>query len=529
MSEISNLINVTFVDETSYAPDAGFDIIGCPFEHCWGPVNSLQVLNLNTFLEKYPEGQPIGASLSASVAYLHAWAQLRRALKAGAGNVECLRVQGNWKYTQWNLTFAATFALTASEAAEQFSALETNLACIATKFPGRPPKVGALADCVSLKLSVTVGTATSDPIKVQLIALDAADAETILETHYGSFDTTAVVDGQSFFIANVLERDSNYLAIQVNAIPVAPVADATVSAEMPVFAFPVAVASADYVLAIQDKYSDPEVSLSTIMLAPLNGDADINEALATIATDKKTCIFVTGFPLVTALSKANVESYITASLPAATFDMFSVFIAGKEIFKVCGKTIYLDCTAGWAGRCAQVAQQFRINQLPSAKAYGSFDGILASTLKFDDVLALHEKGVISVYTSNEGARIFGIRSRHPRQMSYFAKANISRVVTRLLKSVFPEVMSVIHTEVVSDATERAKFASKMNRIIDEFASAGNIRNESNVDVSNAINSDIQTAGGEKLHINFNIWFKKLVEKVNIKIIATDSSVTTTIN
>lgn len=530
MNEINDLINVTFEDAVSYSPDAGLDVIGCPIEHCWGPVNTLQILNLTSFLNLYPEAHPIGALSTASIVYLYAWAQLRRAFKAGAGQVEVYRAQGSWLYTRWDLTYAdPDHTLTASEEATQFSSEVTDLICIATKYPGRPPKTGIYADFVNLQVKVILGAVDEVPITIEVIGIDSDDAETVIETHYGSFDVDAVQDGQTYYIDNVLERDSKLVASQVNAIPVVPDAAETKEDDAAEFSAPTPVDSAAYVTAINAKYADPETSATTILLASLDGDDTLNDACAAIATAKKTCVFVVGFPTSTVLSSANVLSFITASLPAASYDKFTIFVAGNEIYKVLGKTMHLDCTGAWAGRVSQVATQFRINQLPSARTYGSFDGTLSSTLSFDEVLALHEVGVISVYTSNEGARIFGVRSRHPRQLSYYGKANISRVITRFLKSVFPEVLAVLHTEVVSDPTERARFDSIMNGILNEFIAAGNIKDESSVDVSNVINDDEQTNGGETLNINISLWFKKLTEKVNIKIIATDSSVTATIN
>jgi len=533
MSGLTDLINVTFVDQTSFTPEVGDDVVGCPIEHCWGPVGKLDTYNLPAFLRVFPEAFPIGASNTETNGYMNAWAQLRRALRAGAPAVETFRIQGGWLYEQMNIEdVLGTLTLVGETSATQFSA---DILSIATKYPGRPPKAGIYSDYNTLKFVVTLHITVVNPAEpVPQIAIEVfgvnTGGETLLESHVGDFNETSIVDGQSYFIEKVLERDSQVLAIKVNTVPVIVGADDILDYTLPTyletFVMPTPVTPAQFLLGMTEAYSDSETSNSTMLLAPVNGDENLNAEIGRIVSVRKDCNFLIGLPLETVLTKANVETFITTGLPNASYDMFTLFIQGRELYSVCNKSLFMDCTAGWAGAIARIARMVRINQMPSARTYGSFDGVLTQSLRFEDVLALHSKGVNSVYTSTVGAQIFGIRARHPRQTSYFAKANVSRVTARFLKSVYPVILNIIHTETVSDPINLIQLEGTLQRLVGSFISQGNIGANS---VVNLANNGVETSnGGEILNVDFELWFKKLTEKVNIRIIATDSSVTVNI-
>lgn len=533
--EIADLINVRFVDQTSFTPEAGEDVIGLPIEHCWGEVNTLRRYNIKTFLNTFPEAHPVGGPSNASISYLNAWAQARRAFKAGASTVEIIRAQGNWKYHQMNITADATppTAVVHVASSTKFATTGCDVS-LAMRYPGRPARTGEYASFVGFKFTVVLKVSVdlapgSDPepqITVQVWGVSKGGVYTSLEIHEGDFNLESVVDGQSYHISKVLERDSKLVDIAILNIPNVATNDQTFEYETEVLAIPTAITASEYTTIINNTFADTERSLSTILLAPINGNNTLNAAIAAIVTGRKECNFIVGMPTSTVLSEANIESFITSGLPAASFDMFTLFIAAKEVFSVCGQTLYMDCTAGYAGAVARIANTVKINQMPSARTYGSFDGTLVESLNFDAVLRLHKLGVNSIYTSSTGAQIFGIRSRHAKQTSYFAKSNISRTTARFLKTVFPVVLEVIHTETVSDPTNLAQLDSTLSRAVDSFISKGNLGTASVVDLSN--NDDTESNGGEILNINFNLAFKKLTEKVNIQIIATDSSITTNI-
>ena len=173
--------------------------------------------------------------------------------------------------------------------------------------------------------------------------------------------------------------------------------------------------------------------------------------------------------------------------------------------------------------CA-VADSVNINQLPSATAYGNYSGVLVSSLSPFDVLELHKRGINSVYSTSRGPNIFGIKSLHERQISYFGKANISRVISSILKNVLKATKAVIHTPTASDPIARSAFEIQLNNILANYITSRDIDPISIASVSAELNRDSVTMGGEILYIELIIRFYKLVESVNIKVIATDSSV-----
>ena len=74
---------------------------------------------------------------------------------------------------------------------------------------------------------------------------------------------------------------------------------------------------------------------------------------------------------------------------------------------------------------------------------GSYPGVLSESLKFDDVLDLHKEGINSVYSSINGPQIFGIKSMHERQNSYYAKLNIMRVLAAILRPLKSSALSIV--------------------------------------------------------------------------------------
>ena len=152
-------------------------------------------------------------------------------------------------------------------------------------------------------------------------------------------------------------------------------------------------------------------------------------------------------------------------------------------------------------------------------------GSLISSLSNSEVIELHKEGVNSVHNTSAGPQIFGVKSLHPRQLSYYGKANISRVLSIILKNVLEAVNGIIHTATAADEIQRSSFEVSLNTILSNFIASRDIGDESNASVSAELNADANTNGGEILNIELTIRFYKLVEMVNIKVIATDSSVT----
>ena len=197
-----------------------------------------------------------------------------------------------------------------------------------------------------------------------------------------------------------------------------------------------------------------------------------------------------------AFTKTKIKEYKDSLIG----DKFSIFVAGRESVNIQGETFVLDCTSGWAGRASAVAGATTINQLPSAKAYGQYTGNLVESLDFADVLDLHKEGVISVYSTTNGPLIFGIRTLHPRQTSYYGKANVMRVLAGVLKNVLGSVLEVMHTSAAADASSRAAYETQLNSIINEYIGNRSLRPQSRAIVGEELNNDAVSKGGEVLTI-----------------------------
>lgn len=58
---------------------------------------------------------------------------------------------------------------------------------------------------------------------------------------------------------------------------------------------------------------------------------------------------------------------------------------------------------------------------------------------------------------------------------------------------------------------------------------GELKSESYISAGNDINTDALTNGGECLNLEAYCWFKKLTERVKIKVIATDTTTSVSIS
>lgn len=297
---------------------------------------------------------------------------------------------------------------------------------------------------------------------------------------------------------------------------------------------------------------DGEVVMETVSSyqpMPLFAWSDISAVQAKLsshAEGRMDCVALLGFPtqVVSAAGDGWAAGFDAASetttrenavnyfgkIDSNGMARFSAGIVGWELYSM--STIYgdarfdMDCTAGWAGRICVVAKSLRNrNQPPSYKAYGAFSGSLVRSLSFDSVVKLHdEDGIGSVYNSTTGNYIFDIRSLWGIGESYFARLNVMRVCAALLGQTFDIVEGVIHTDAAANRNSRLRLESRLNSLITEMIARNELRDQSYADVSDDLNTDVATHGGRYLNINLVCWFIGLVERVNISVIATDSSV-----
>jgi hypothetical protein len=550
MSAVTQLINVKYTDLTNYTEGAGNDILGVPFEHHWGPVGVLNVLSQPAFFQLYPESLPIGKSSLDPQRY-YAYAQAKKCLELPNNLVEAYRVQGGWKYAEINLlkTIATpeqgqpTVYFTTAEAATQFASIANMAAVISLKYPGIPPK-SLLGDYDRLAIVLSVNKDTqvfnisvcgatqvqSQPatglyIKEgtgQTEKFFAVDEDAPVETFEGGTDPNQLVDGKSFFIEDVTAA-SEFIAVKVSTEN--PVPENITKTAIHLLSICTVPASApetqDWEDALQ-VFDDTLISDASLLISPV-ATADCDTKLLAIAASRQDLQAVVGFPVATVFNKANIDTFLINL--AGIRNMFGVFVAGREMTKIFGYNIQLNCTGGWAGSTFNIARQVRTNQLASAFTYGAYNGTLTETLSFDDVCELHKKGVISVFSSVQGAMIWGTRSLHPRQMSYFGKANVMRVLSKILRRVFPECLNAVHTDAAANPITTANFQTRFTSIVNEEVAQQNLISDSYAACTGDINSDAKTKGGTIFNLVLALHFIGLVEKINIHVFATDSSVT----
>lgn len=542
MSAVTQLIDVKYTDLTNYTAGAGNDVLGVPFEHHWGPVGVLNTLTQSAFFQNYPESLPVGFNAINPSRY-YAYAQIKKAFDFPNTLVEPYRVQGGWKFSEINVLSATTSpnTHTVSQSAKQFASLSTSAFVISSKYPGIPPKslIGDY-DRVAVVLSVTKETSLIDikicgAIKVAsqpsglYLQEDAdyfeVDLSAPIEEFEGVTDPTAMLDGASYFIEDVC-RKSDFISVEVNAEALIP---STIDSEA-IHMFqdaeiPEAPSQQDWEDALQ-VYDDTLVSDATILISPV-ATADCDNKVLNIGQSRQDLNSVIGYPTAAVFDKDAIETFLTTM--AGVRNMFGIFVAGREQYKIFGYKIQLNCVGGWCGATFQIAKSVRTNQLASAFTYGGYNGTLTESLSFDEVCELHKLGVISVYSSNVGPMIWGVRSLHTRQTSYFGQANVMRVLTKILRQMFPECLNAIHTDAAANPITRANFNIRFNSIINDEIAQQNLLGDSYADCMGEINSDVNTKGGRIFNLVLSLHFIGLVESMSVRVFATDSSVTAKIS
>lgn len=556
------LVNVEFVDETNYVnPASTDDIVGAVVESVWGVPDTPTVLTSESWRSF--------ASLMDSPRVNQSFATIQRLFDAGADYVAVVRPSVNEKYLLAVGTVAdSALAIKASqhETAEEDdipieeSAIAddpTALFAVRYKYPGGVP----------FKLEVTPLASTARkpndlkdvPLFTMAFYLNGATAPT--ESFLVAF-TEASAQGESYFYADVINSSSLYFvassAVETQLAPgaisglsapgVLETNDKTFSDPGGIFN-PNPLTAAQYVEAYK-KFRDRSQSSITLLVSTYDpnadddtegtqmGPEDVYATISDIANTRKDCNALIGCPKSRfnnadeTTVKENIRDYFTNN-PNSSFmdslDMFTDAIAAVEKVTVRNKSFFLDGTATWAARTAVVAKTYKNrNRLASYLATGQTSAVLVKSLQFATVVELmSDYGIGSIYKATTGNYIFNIRSQYANQSSYFGKMNVMRVTAALLSWLLTDVEYVIHTEVTSDATERLSFQEQCNSKLGQMIARGELKSESFISCGDDINTDALTQGGECLNIEAELWFKKLTERVKIKITATDSSVTVT--
>ena len=556
------LVNVEFVDETNYVnPASTDDIVGAVVESVWGVPDTPTVLTSESWRSF--------ASLMDSPRVNQSFATIQRLFDAGAAYVAVVRPSVNEKYLLAVGTVAdsvLTIEASQHETAEEDdipieeSAIAddpTALFAVRYKYPGGVP----------FKLEVTPLASTARkpndlkdvPLFTMAFYLNGATAPT--ESFLVAF-TEASAQGESYFYADVINSSSLYFvassAVETQLAPgaiaglsapgVLETNDKTFSDPGGIFN-PNPLTAAQYVEAYK-RFRDRSQSSITLLVSTYDpnadddtegtqmGPEDVYATISDIANTRKDCNALIGCPKSRfnnadeTTVKENIRDYFTNN-PNSSFmdslDMFTDAIAAVEKVTVRNKSFFLDGTATWAARTAVVAKTYKNrNRLASYLATGQTSAVLVKSLQFATVVELmSDYGIGSIYKATTGNYIFNIRSQYANQSSYFGKMNVMRVTAALLSWLLTDVEYVIHTEVTSDATERLSFQEQCNTKLGQMIARGELKSESFISCGDDINTDALTQGGECLNIEADLWFKKLTERVKIKITATDSSVTVT--
>lgn len=553
MSNTTNpLIDVDFIDNTNYAnPLSTDDVVGGVVETVWGKVDQMVLLDSVSW-EAF--ANPLGlARVNQS------YATIRRLFDAGAKYIEVYRPSKNEKYLfvtgvandsgdTSTLTVTAIYKTpTEAESYEEtFWSNKKAVFCIRYRYPGGFPG--------KLEVIPFTGGKPDELANVALfnINLYLNGAQDPTETFTVSF-TQAEAFGESFFYAEVLNNQSQYLTAKLDFV--AEGLDKTLLAVK-------ANADVDYnemftgegeiwnpnPLTIQDyinayeKFRDRTRSSSTLLISTFNPN-DKESADEIVNLYGKLCEVSNARKDMNALvgcrkqefngtdegdRKQAIQAYI-GSIPNQ--GMFNAAYAAVERVVVRNKAFLLDGTATAAGAIASVAASLKNrNRLPSYMETGKVNAVLMKSLEFNTVVELmDESGIGSIYTAASGNYLFNIRSRYSIQRSYFGKLNVMRVTAALLAWLMTDAEYAIHTEVTSDEAQRIAFQERCNSKLGQMIARGELKSESYISAGNDINTDALTNGGECLNLEAYCWFKKLTERVKIKVIATDTTTSVSIS
>lgn len=553
MSNTTNpLIDVDFVDNTNYAnPLSTDDVVGGVVETVWGKVDQMVLLDSVSW-EAF--ANPLGlARVNQS------YATIRRLFDAGAKYIEVYRPSKNEKYlfvtgvandsgdTPTLTVSAVDKTPTDAESYEEtFWGNEKAVFCIRYRYPGGFPG--------KLEVIPFTGRKPDELANVALfnINLYLNGAQDPTETFTVSF-TQAEASGESFFYAEVLNNQSQYLTAKLDFV--AEGLDETLLAVK-------ANAEVDYnemftgeggiwnpnPLTIQDyinayeKFRDRTRSSSTLLISTFNPN-DKESADEIVNLYGKLCEVSNARKDMNALvgcrkqefngtdegtRKQAIQAYID-SIPNQ--GMFNAAYAAVERVVVRNKAFLLDGTATAAGAIASVAASLKNrNRLPSYMETGKVSSVLMKSLEFNTVVELmDESGIGSIYTAASGNYLFNVRSRYSIQRSYFGKLNVMRVTAALLAWLMTDAEYAIHTEVTSDEAQRIAFQERCNSKLGQMIARGELKSESYISAGNDINTDALTNGGECLNLEAYCWFKKLTERVKIKVIATDATTSVSIS
>lgn len=517
------LIDVNFIDKTNYASLVSGDAGGILISHHWGPVGVLNRLTLSEFLNYYP----------TSSKRLHSsWINAYRGFQSGLGYIDVMRVlDTNDGYNYFLLSTPAVKAVSEDLKTLSDPAIALRYAGVPSELINGKILIVSLTDIseedgysdAGFPPAVRVKVFLSDPIVAPATLAGLVETLSPVESFEGFTEVGSQLDGTDAFIGNKIQSKSKFLQFVNNGSEsfVPAVGGFVTSFSFNAATTTIVDKTAEELAGLYPEvFSDIELAKSTILIDPgtTTKDGADNLLASASTTARADLVAIVGYPTSMTFDEATILEYKQSLSPA----QFGALYATRELVTVNGVN-YLSNGAGTiAGRTAAVSASSNTNQLPSAKTWGAFGGVVVEALDFKAVLRLHELGVNSVYRSVDGARIFGIRSLHARAASYYAKFNVSRVSARILRYAFGVAVNAIH--VGNTDALKASVSNLLNADLSRLKASGDIRSQSSVLCSELNNKDIDTNGGEVLIIDYEIYFVKLVERVRFTITATDTSV-----
>lgn len=387
-----------------------------------------------------------------------------------------------------------------------------------TGCPGNIPLEG------DLSIRVNVGMDEEENQIITFTLIQNLDGDVVsVESMSGSPIAGTTLDGRSYYIAEVVRRDSDYFdaVVKVNssaflkACPAGTEFQSDVVYDVEEIA---EIEETDIVAAYTQHFGSCALSNATILI-PCRTTTAINNAVKSAAGTRMDCCAIIGYPIENSFTLEEIQSFARTMLG----EKFAFFYAGRDVYTLLGQEFNTSCVGVIAGRYCQTTEDATINQLPSAQAYGSYPGTLVESLDETGVLALHEEGFNSVYQTATGPYIWGLKSLHSRQNSYFAKANVMRVIAQLLATTFDYLETVLHTP----NSDRKKAMVQQNRqaFLDQLIAQDVLRGSSTCQCDRNNNQDKDTNGGELLIVDFDMWFVKLIERFHIRIKASDDTTT----
>lgn len=514
------LIDTEFRDLTSYPPQASGDRGAIVIDHFTGPANQLIVCTQDEFLEKFPA--PQGVALTPS--YVNAY----KAFEHKLAKIEVVRLAGDSKYFCLVGKLSEGTLTVTAERQKTPELKEADAFCIAMKYPGNLPESYNKNKKyqISIKLDATKTEVKGVPdLTVALESYEETDEKvktnvTVVESVTGGIQEGVQIDGEDYDISTLLYNSKyfqglfNYEAgFTKDATSVTDYAQESVAAQAP----------KDLCEAYNDYFRSIESSAATILIDPGTTSAEEANILIGLAAYRQNCVAIVGYPESSPLTDTAVDEY----KQTLTLDMFSAFYALREKVTIGGRKYASNAMGSVAGDFAATAKEAGVNQLPSGKSYGSTSMVLTSSFTFDQVLAMNNKGINSCYQSVDGPRLFGLRSLYKRESSYFSKFNVSRVCARILQYAFGVAIDAIHTGNTDSRKQLAQ--TNLQADVERLISDGALRVGSRVQCDANNNKDVDTKGGEILIIDYTCYFVKLIERVKIRITATDGSVSASIS